>query len=346
MTRSSTSKKAPTLASVQAAFERNDFAPLYFLYGTEEYQKTALQESLIRHALQPHEKDFNFDLIYGAETDAPTVLGLCAGLPMMAERRLVIVRDFEKLADNAMFVSYAERPNPSAVVVLVCRGKPNMTTNPYRAIKSKAVGLEFADPRDRDMAAWITRHAERAGAPIEARAAQMLADVVGTDVQSAVHELDKLATFTGGKGRISPDDVIRASGQTREHNVFALQKAVGEADYPAALTIAERLLRQAPNPQGEGLKIVAILGAFVAKLWILSEWQGKGSDSRELADRVGIPSYYMQEYMRSLRYYRGAALEDAFSALLAADFELKGGSVRDPKLVLSLMLRRMVPGGL
>jgi DNA polymerase-3 subunit delta len=40
------------------------------------------------------------------------------------------------------------------------------------------------------------------------------------------------------------------------------------------------------------------------------------------------------------------ALEDAFAALMAADFELKGGAVRDPRLVVNLMLRRMVPAPL
>jgi DNA polymerase-3 subunit delta len=332
-----------SLGSLEAAFERGEFAPVYLVYGPEEFQKTSLQDALLRTALRPGERDFNLDLLYGNETDAHAVIGLCYGLPMMAERRVVIVRDFEKLEDNQLFVNYAEKPNPSAVVMLVCRGKPNMATNPYRAIKSKSVGVLFEPPRDHEMARWIGSHVKRTGRAMDPRASQMLADVVGTDVQSAVLEIDKLITFAGTRKRIEADDVIRASGQTREHNVFELQKAVGRADYGRSLEIAERLLRQAPNPIGEGLRMVSILSAYFAKLWILSECQSRSTSSGELATRVGIPSYYIQEYLSSLRYYRGTALEVAFSALLAADFELKGGSVRDPRLIVNLMLRRMVP---
>lgn len=341
--RTRSKSQQPTLESLEASFERREFAPVYFVYGLEEYQKSVLQESLLRHALQPHERDFNLDLVYGNESDAQAVVGLCLGMPMMAERRVIVVRDFEQLKGNELLVSYAERPNPAAVVMLVCRGKPNLSTNPYRALKSKSLAVGFDPPRERDMPAWIGRAASRAGSKLEPRAAQMLAEVVGTDAQAAVQELEKLATFAGAREEIGADDVIRASGQTREHNVFELQKAVGRADYGGALGIADRLLRQAPNPTGEGLKMVAILTGWATKMWILSECQGRTTSSGELAARVGIPSYYIQEYVASLRYYGRSALEMAFSALLAADYELKGGSVRDPRLVVSLMLRRMVP---
>jgi DNA polymerase-3 subunit delta len=129
--------------------------------------------------------------------------------------------------------------------------------------------------------------------------------------------------------------------------VFALQDAVGRADYPGALVIAERLLRQAPDPRGEGIRLVAILAIFVTRLWILSECQQRTSNPGELAARVGIfPYRRIDEYRASLRLYSIDALEDAFAALMAADFELKGGAVRDPRLVVNLMLRRMVPAPL
>jgi DNA polymerase-3 subunit delta len=343
--RSSTSKTT-TFETLNADFKRGQFAPLYFVYGDEDYQKTVLQEALVAAALQPHEKDFNLDVVYGNESSADAAIGLCVSMPMMADRRVVLVRDFEKLDENERFVAYADRPNPAASVMLVCRGKPNMSRNPYRAIKGKSVAVELEPPKEREMAGWIERYVKRSGGRIEQGAARMLAEVVGTDTQAAVLEIDKLTTFSGGRGLILEDDVLGASGQTREHNVFALQKAVGRADYRRALGIAERLLRQAPDPRGEGIRLVAILAAFVTKLWILSECQETTLNPKELAARVGISSYFIDEYRACLRLYSIGALEDACVALLAADFELKGGAVRDPRLVMNLMLRKMVPARL
>lgn len=328
-----------------ADFKNGSFAPLYFVYGEEEHQKSAIQEALVATALAAHEKDFNLDIVYGKESTADAVMALCVSMPMMAERRVVLVRDFEKLDGNERFVAYADRPNPAACVMLVCRNKVNMSTNPYRAIKTRAVALNLEQPKPWEMGKWIQQYVREQGGRIEQGAAQMLGEVVGSDTQAAVLEIDKLTTFSGGRDVILEDDVIHAGGQTREHNAFALQKAVGRADYEGALRIAERLLRQASNESSEGIKLIAILGAYLTKVWILSECQERTSNPKELTARVGINSYYLDEYRSVLRYYSVDALEDAMAAVMSADFELKGGAARDPRLIMNLMLRRMIPTG-
>ena len=96
-----------------AAFAHKNFAPFYLLYGQEQFFIDRLQAQLLQHALQPHERDFNLDIVYGAEAEAKAVLNLCMSFPMMAERRVVIIRDFNKLTGNKLFQAYAENPNPS-----------------------------------------------------------------------------------------------------------------------------------------------------------------------------------------------------------------------------------------
>jgi DNA polymerase-3 subunit delta len=62
-----------------------------------------------------------------------------------------------------------------------------------------------------------------------------------------------------------------------------------------------------------------------------------------MAARVGVSPYFIKEYLQSLRYYDLTTIEKAFAALLAADFELKGGANRDERLVLNLALQRLMP---
>src|SRR5690606_1694221 len=102
--------------------------------------------------------------------------------PMMAERRVVIVREFDQLSENRLFSSYAERANPSAVVLLVCSGKPNFTMHPYRALREHAVTSEFKPLDARKLPGWIDARIRSLGREIEPRALQMLADSVGSDL--------------------------------------------------------------------------------------------------------------------------------------------------------------------
>lgn len=330
---------------LETAFRHRNFKPLYFLYGEETFLMDELQARLLETALQPHERDFNCDLIYGAEADVNQVLAACNSFPMMAERRVVIVRDFEKLKDNRRFQHYAAQPNPSAVVLLLCSTKPNLSAHPYRALKQHAAWGEFKPLYPREMPGWIQKRVERQGCRIDPDAVQMLADFVGTRLRDAVLEIDKLRTFAGERTHLTLDDVVRASGQTRECNVFELQRLIGACQYGEAVAITERLLQQASNRRGESLMIVSVLLSYFTKLWKLTGCLAapRRPDDRELAKRIGVNPFFIKEYLASLRHYDVAAIRRAFITLLAADFELKGGSTRDERLILLLMMRRLLP---
>ncbi len=330
-----------TYEQLVTAFRHRNFKPLYFLYGEERFLADELQAVLLEHALAPHERDFNLDIVYGSDAAAANVLAMCGSYPVMAERRLVIVRDFEKLEENRLFKEYAERPNPTAVVALVCGSKPNLSTHPYRALKEHAVSVECKTLYSNQMSGWLQKRAQARGYKITPEAVRMLAEFVGTNMRVAAEELEKLTTFTAGRETITADDVVYASGQTREFNVFELQKSIGEGRARDAFRIAERMLQQAGNARGEALMIVAMLTSYFTKLWKLTAAHGRVPE-KALAARIGVPSFFIKEYVASLRRYTLPSIEEAFSALLAADYELKGGAGRDEKLVTSLMLRRVL----
>lgn len=324
---------------LETAFRNDNFKPLYFLFGEETFLIDELQRMLVEGALTPAQHAFNLDVVYGAEAEAGAVLSLCAGYPAGAERRVVIVRDFDKLRGNRAFKEYAERPNPHAVVLLACASKPNLSAHPYRALREHAAWGHFKALYDNEVPGWIKRRAEAAGCRIEPQAVRMLAEYVGTDLRAIDSEVEKLRVFAGERDVLTGDDVIRASGQTREHNVFELQKALGEGRPYDALRVAGRMLRRATNAQGEALMIVAVLTSYVTKLWKVPRGARRMSNNK-LASIVGVSPYFVQEYVAGARRFGPAGLRRAFSALLAADYELKGGAARDPRLVITLLLRQ------
>ena len=301
-----------------------------------------MQETLLEFAIEPHEKDFNLDILYGSEVDAQTALGVCQAFPMMAARRVVIIRDFDKMKENGLFKALAENPNPSCVVLLVCSGKPNMSRHPYRALREKARAVEFKALYPNQVPRWIETLGKERGFALEPKAVQMLADYVGSSLSALSTELDKLATYVGEREVLTAEDVVQASGQTRDFNVFELQRVVGERRYEDALMISERLLQQSSNQRGESNRIVSVLTSFFIKLWQLTGLQSARVSEKQMASTVGVSPYFLKEYLACLRRFDGKALDGAFSALLAADFELKGGSQRSDRMILNLMFRKIL----
>ncbi len=334
-----------TFKQLDTAFSHGNFDPLYLLYGEETFLIDALQQRLIDCALGPGERDFNLDIIYGAEADARQALTTCASFPVMAPRRVVIIRDFEKMKDNRLFKAYAEQPNPTAVVALVCRSKPNLSAHPYRALKEKAVAAEIKPLSAARVPGWIVDRVKASGLEISPRACEMLADFVGTDLQTAAAEIDKLTSYIGDRKTIEEIDVIRASGQTREYNVFELQKAVGGCDYTRSMIIMERLLQQTSNVRGECIRIVTILSSYFTKLWKLTICQGRRLGEKEIASRIGVSPYFIKEYIHNAKNFDQGSLEGCLTSLLAADYELKGGAQRSEHMVMQLLVGKLTDRG-
>ena len=335
------SKTGASFDDLATAFRHGKFAPLYFFYGDEGWFMDELQQLAIQHAVEPHERDFNLDVVFGPEASAQAVLAQCAQFPMMAARRLVIVRGFEKLDGNGLFKGYAESPNPQAVVLLLCNSKPNTSAHPYRALKESATWSNFESLKDRQLPGWVEQRFRARRVETEAGAAQMLAEMSGSDLRSLSTEVEKLVTYVGERRRVERDDVLRAAGHSADQNPFELQNALAAGDVPKALTIADALLSQAGNRRGEALKIVGLLSAYVTKLWKLTGCLASGVPESQWAGQIGVPPFYVKDYAQAARRFGGHALRSAFEALLAADMELKGGSRRDERLILTLALRRM-----
>ena len=333
---------SPSFDDLTVAFRHGNVKPLYFFYGDEGFLMDELQALLVEHALQPGERDFNFDLFHGPDADARQVLAACMGYPVMAQRRVIVVRSFEKLAENRAFKEYAERPNPTAVVLLICGNKPNLSAHPYRALREHGVAVEFKALYDRQMPGWIDKRARSVGIKMAPGAAQMLAQEVGTDLRTAAAEIDKLRAYVGARTNVTEDDVLTAGGHLREFNVFELQKAVGEGDRQRATAIVERLLQQASSRRGEALMVVTMLARYFGKLRKLQAGLARHVAQPDLARHIGVPPYFLKEYQFALRRLGPATVRRAFEALLAADYELKGGTERDERLILLLALGRVL----
>lgn len=337
-------RSGDTYEQLATAFRHRNFKPLYFLYGEETFLIDELQRLLVDHALAPHERDFNLDLVYGNEVDAPTVLALCGSYPVMAERRVVIVRQFEQLNRVELFKSYAAVPNPASIVFLACSRKPNLSRQPYRALKAEATWMECKPLYDRQIPGWIAEQVRARGRKIEPAAVQMLAQFTGTSLRSIDAELRKLITYAGARTTLTEADVLDVGGHSREFNVFELQRAIGKAKFVQAMQILERMLQITSNKRGTALMIVSVLTGYFVKLRKLTGCQERRVSEKGMAERIGVPVFFIKEYRSSLRTFAPAALERAFSALLAADYELKGGTNRDEELILTLLLRRLIPG--
>ena len=75
-----------------------DLHPFYLLYGEEEYEREALAVELIEQLAPVQARDFNIDIIRADRFDLLDFMQIYESYPMMAEMRLVVLRDVHYLS--------------------------------------------------------------------------------------------------------------------------------------------------------------------------------------------------------------------------------------------------------
>src|SRR3954462_13468974 len=122
---------ALTLEAVYRALKRGDVAAVYYLTGEADVLKEELATAIVHAAVDEAGRDFNVDFRSAGDLDGESLLALVDTLPMLAERRAVVVRSLEQWRANAsvwqVLLRYLARPSPSTVLVLIhgAGEKPN-----------------------------------------------------------------------------------------------------------------------------------------------------------------------------------------------------------------------------
>ncbi|MEX0685974.1 MAG: DNA polymerase III subunit delta [Balneolales bacterium] len=333
--------------------------PVNFLCGKETFFLDRLQD-IFTQMIPKESRDFNLDLLYGSDTDLDKVLTLSRSYPMMAERRMVIVRDFFHLFDtkeddennnarNAQpddLLAYIEKPNPTNMLILIDEKAPSGNTRLGKAIKKgKSVGYyEFDYVPEHQLPRWITewvKHNHKS--VIEADAAQLIASQLGNNLLHLTTEIGKLATYKKQGEAIRRDDVHAHVGLTREYTVFELQDAVTSRNLDKSLYIADQMLRLSDSVAGEVIKTIGFFYSMFSNVWQIQRLRFKSWPDKQIMKEIGVGSpFYFNKLSDIARAYSYQETLDIFEALLDADKAVKGFSKLDFEAILLMTIKKIV----
>ncbi|HLP17574.1 MAG TPA: DNA polymerase III subunit delta [Bacteroidota bacterium] len=312
------------------------FAPVYFFYGEEDYFIEGIIDAIVKYGVDESTKQFNCDIVHGSDSDGKTVGSMAMAYPMMADRRVVVVKEFDKLAEKERLESYFENPSPTTVMVLTALS-PDMRKKPFPLLKKHSVGGEAARLYDNQVPAWIESHVKKRKKSISSQAAALLQSYVGSSLRELANEIEKLLISIGTKDAIDAADVERVVGVSREFTVFELSNAVGERNIKRAVEITERIL----DMGGSSVPIIAALTQHFIKLWKLTDARRLGKSDYETASAAGIVPFFLQQYLRQLQRYSVTEIENAFCILAKADEQVKSSQNSD-KMILSVALSEIM----
>ena len=335
---------ASSLKTLRDALKRRSFDGVYYISGDDDYQKDDAVRQLIDAALEAGSRDFNLDVRRAVDLDAETLGVLLSTPPMMAERRVIVVRDAGMLRKDARKVldEYLQRPAPDLLLLLIQAAGSKVDL----ALSALTTQLQF-DPLTGDrIPKWIAHYATtELKVGINAPAIELLQAAVGSDLHQLAAELDKLASYMEGRDEeIGEDAVAAIVGVRRGETQADLLDAVADRNVSRALELIPHILAQ---PKTTGVSIVMSLTTqMLAISWgraRLDEGLSTARLSQEYFDLLRETGAYTGRpwgsataiWARSAERWSREALDHALDALLEADIALKESRVSSDEQLLA-----------
>jgi DNA polymerase III subunit delta len=330
------------LKTLRDAVKNRHFDGAYYVYGDDEFQKNDAVRQLITAAVDSATRDFNLDTRRAADLTAESLGSLLGTPPMMAERRVAVVREVGALKKDARAAldRYLKHPSHDTTVILVAASGAKTD----KALQMSTTPMEFNPLNGSRVSRWIAHHAKsELGAEITEGAAELLHEAVGNDLYQLASELDKLASYTNGDV-ITEDSVSAAVGIRRGETVADFLDRVMQRDATGALYLIPHILSQ---PKTSGVSVVMALSTqMLALAWGrcrldsgLPPGRLEGEYFQLLKSTGAYPARpwggAARAWALAARDWKVADCDRAVVALLAADVALKESRVSSESQILA-----------
>ena len=336
--------------ALHKAITSGSFDPAYLLYGENEFLKDAAARQIIDRAVDPGVRDFNVEIRRGADVDAETMESLLGTPPLMADRRVVLLRDVGALKKpaRAALDRYLANPAADAIIVLVAA-----SGTPDKGLEAKTTAVEFPVLTEDRIPRWIAHHVTtELGGTVTPGAAALLLEAIGTDLPQLASELEKLMSYAENGG-IDEAAVSAVVGIRHGETLGDVLDAVAARNSARAIELLPHVLSL---PKTSTVSVVmALTTQMLALAWgrVLRDEGRSSSDVerayfgllKESAAMTGRPwGDAVRSWARVLDSWSRDDLSHAIDALLLADVALKESRVSsDEQTLITLILSICTP---
>lgn len=317
---------------------------IYVLVGKEHELIQQKKEEIIFSVLSEEQREFNLSV--HDMTEVPVTKGLEDANTisfMPDEKKVVVLKDCYFLTaekgnsdidhDVDALENYIDNPNPDTVLLLIVPyekldGRRKIT----KTLKKKCQVFEMGIS-DKELPRWLQDQVIQRGYKIDTKASQKLISLVGNNLSTMTHELNKLCLYKAEKKIITEEDVHLLVTKSTEENIFDMIEKVSRRQIGAALQMLKDLYIQKEDP----IKIVALLGNQFRNIFHCQNMKARGYSSSDIASKLKMHPFVVKKALDQAGLFTNEELKKILSKISELDKQMKSTST-DKKLLLDLFL--------
>lgn len=329
---------------LKAHIKDGDFLPVYLICGDEDYLKKFYCDAIVSKNVSPEFESFNYEKFQGKNLDLESVFEASAIMPMMSDKRCLVVEDFKlegiSERDYSLLKAYAEdAPETSIVIFLQKKADFSLAKAKKAADLIKKVGAVCVLNKrtGNDLLKPLISSAAKQKCVLSTEMARYLVFVSGDNFNVLINELNKVCSFTG-EGEITKNHIDAVAVKTDDAKIYALTKALFVKNFDLAYEVLHSLLRQKIEPEYIlGTIISSYVDLYRAKVSVVS---GERADSLSGDFGYRNTAFRLTNADRDSRKTDIATIRKCLEELSKADTSLKYGS-GDPIIVLEQLMVKL-----
>ena len=230
--------------------EGNPLGNAYLFYGEESYLREYYLGEIRKRLIPAGFEEFNYHALEGKDLTAQSLTEMAEAMPMMAERTLIVVTDWDiyKLNEDQRerFIALLEDLPEYCCIVFVydtVAYKQNKTVKKLcKAMDAHVTPIEFKAQDTSDLTAWIARRFRALGKQIDRQTAEYLIFLCGGLMTGLSQEIAKIGAYAKGEV-ITQRDIDAVADPVLSAEIFKMTDAVSQSDYNKAAAILGDLLK-------------------------------------------------------------------------------------------------------
>ena len=324
--------------SIISNIKAKNFEKIYFLHGEEAYYIDAITDAIIENALEEHERDFNQTIIYGRDADALSLISEAKGYPMMAQRRLVVLKeaqDFTRKMEELL--PYFEDPNDQTIFVI--NHKYKKYDSRKKALKAAAKnGIVFKSDKipDYKLPDWISAFVKSKGFGISSKACMLLAEFLGDDLSKINNEIGKLEILVEKGTTINEVHIEENIGISKDYNVFELTNAFGVRDVLKANTIIDYFDH---NPKVAPMVLV-VSNLFNFHSQMMKVHFSENKQKEAIAQAIKVHPFVAGKIISSSKIYNPKKI--AANIAILHEYDLKSKGIENPSATAGQLMKELM----
>jgi DNA polymerase-3 subunit delta len=302
------------------------YKPVYILSGTESYYIDLLTQHFENDVISEEEfKEFNLNIVYGKDTTAEGIISIAKSYPMMAERRLLIIKEAQSFKDLDLLESYILKPVASTILVICYKhGKIDSRKKALKNILSaKNIEVFVSDKlNENEIIDWIAKQFNRRKIKIDLKAAFILYELMGDNLSLIYNEIEKMTIALPPGSEVRAEEISSNIGSSKEYNAFELQAALINKNIERSYKIINYF--SLPSNQKEIPMIIGALHSFFVKILIYHIEFSKGKIKRDGDVYNYFKVFDLNEFIKATKKFHFKKSQDIIHQLLITDLKFKG----------------------